>query len=109
MILRIAFAALAASSLLACSGSDSGVGPAPTGTTSGGETDRFEAARQLCVTKANSFRATVGVGALARWSSAEACSDGEAKSDSESGKAHGAFGKCGEFAQNECPGWSASD
>lgn len=25
--------------------------------------------------------------------------------DSQSGQAHGAFGQCGEWAQNECPGW----
>ncbi len=30
--------------------------------------------------------------------------DGQAKSDS-TGSAHGAFGKCMEFAQDECPGW----
>jgi len=32
--------------------------------------------------------------------------DGEAQSDSTTNRAHGAFGKCGEFAQNECPGWA---
>jgi len=42
---------------------------------------------------------------LERWADAEMCSDNEAKSDSETGTAHGAFGQCNEWAQNECPGW----
>jgi hypothetical protein len=41
----------------------------------------------------------------AGWTSAGTCADGQAKTDSETMKAHSAFGKCGEFAQNECPGW----
>jgi hypothetical protein len=61
--------------------------------------------QQLCVDTINDYRATLGLTPYTRWTSAEACSDGEAKSDSESGQAHGAFGRCGEFAQNECPGW----
>jgi hypothetical protein len=63
-------------------------------------------AQQLCVDIINQYRATLGRPALARWTSAEACSDGEAKSDSQTGKPHGAFGQCGEYGQNECPGWS---
>ncbi|MDQ3000823.1 MAG: CAP domain-containing protein [Fibrobacterota bacterium] len=42
-----------------------------------------------------------------RWTESETCADGQAKSDSESGKAHGAFGDCQEWAQNECPGWGS--
>ncbi len=60
-----------------------------------------------CVDYINSLRATNGLPALARWAEAESCADGEAKSDSETGQAHGAFGTCGEYAQDECPGWSA--
>lgn len=33
------------------------------------------------------------------------CASDQCKSDSMSGQAHGAFGQCGEWAQNECPGW----
>jgi hypothetical protein len=33
--------------------------------------------------------------------------DAAAKSDSETGKAHGAFGTCTEGAQDECPGWQS--
>jgi hypothetical protein len=60
---------------------------------------------QFCVDTINMHRASIGLPPLARWFEAEVCSDGEAKSDSETGTPHGAFGQCGEFAQNECPGW----
>lgn len=73
--------------------------PTPTGTT----------AEEICVAEINRYRATLGLKALARWTSAEACSDGEAQSDGQTGHAHGAFGKCGEYAQNECPGWPGPD
>jgi hypothetical protein len=33
------------------------------------------------------------------------CADSQAQSDSQTGTAHGAFGSCAEWAQNECPGW----
>ncbi|MFV8750448.1 CAP domain-containing protein [Nannocystaceae bacterium ST9] len=64
-----------------------------------------DGAEQLCVDTINDYRATLDLPALERWTDAEDCSNGEAKSDSESGMAHGAFGTCGESAQNECPGW----
>lgn len=71
-------------------------GPPPvTGTT----------AQEICVAEINKWRATENLPPLQRWSSAETCSDGEAKSDAETGTAHGAFGRCTENAQNECPGW----
>ena len=62
-------------------------------------------AAQLCVDLINEYRASVGRPALARWTSAEACSDDEAMSDGQSNMAHGAFGSCEEMAQNECPNW----
>lgn len=37
-----------------------------------------------------------------------ACSDDEAAADLASGKAHGHFGDCGEFAQNSGPNFTAS-
>ena len=74
----------------------------PTGDPTG---DPDEAATQLCVDTINMYRATLGLPPLARWTDAEVCSDGEAMSDGASGTPHGAFGQCGEFAQNECPGW----
>ena len=69
--------------------------PPPTGTT----------AQEICVAEINKWRATENLPPLQRWSSAETCSDGEAKSDSETGTAHGAFGRRTENAQTECPGW----
>ena len=67
--------------------------------------DPDEAATQLCVDTINMYRATLSLPPLARWFDAEVCSDGEAASDGMIGTPHGAFGMCGEFAQNECPGW----
>ncbi len=73
----------------------------PTGETG----DPDEAATQLCVDTINMYRGTLGLPPLARWTDAEDCSDAECVSDGMSGTPHGAFGMCGEFAQNECPGW----
>jgi hypothetical protein len=84
------------------SGGSSGTGtsggsatPTPAGTT----------AEEVCVAAINDYRKTLGRAPLARWTAAETCSDTEAQSDGATGTAHGAFPKCGEFAQNECPGW----
>jgi Cysteine-rich secretory protein family len=62
-------------------------------------------AQQLCVNTINSYRAKLKLKPLARGTSSEACANNEARQDSVSGKPHGAFGQCGEWAQNECPGW----
>ncbi|HEX4517867.1 MAG TPA: CAP domain-containing protein, partial [Polyangiaceae bacterium] len=58
-----------------------------------------------CVDTINSYRASLSLPPYKRWVAAESCGDGQAQSDSASGVAHGAFGKCTENAQNECPGW----
>jgi len=70
-----------------------------------GASDPDEAATQLCVDTINMYRATLGLPALARWTDAEDCSDAECLSDGMTNTPHGAFGMCGELAQNECPGW----
>jgi len=76
------------------------------GGNSGGDSGTGDGtAEQLCVDTINNYRATLGLPPYARWSAEETCADGQAKSDSQSGTAHGAFGQCTEFAQNECPGW----
>ena len=62
-------------------------------------------AEQLCVDTINNYRTTLGLPPYQRWNAEESCADGQCKSDSQSGTAHGAFGQCSEFAQNECPGW----
>lgn len=63
---------------------------------------------QQCYEIINKYRATKGLPALARWTNNESCSDGQSRSDSQSGAAHGAFGSCNEMAQNECPGYPSS-
>lgn len=60
---------------------------------------------QLCVDTINSYRATLSLPPYTRWTDEESCADSQAASDSKGGTAHGAFGMCGEHAQNECPGW----
>lgn len=62
-------------------------------------------AAEICVATINQYRKTKGLPPYARWTEKESCADGEAKSDAASKKPHGAFGKCEEFGQNECPGW----
>ncbi|MBS2020619.1 MAG: hypothetical protein JST00_47635 [Deltaproteobacteria bacterium] len=71
------------------------------GTVSGGGST----AAEICVNTINEYRKTKGLPPYARWPEAEACSDGQAASDGQTRKAHGAFGKCQEMGQNECPGW----
>jgi hypothetical protein len=55
----------------------------------------------------NQLRQSIGLAPYTRWNAIETCTDGEAKSDSETGTAHGAFGSCNEFGQCECPGWGS--
>jgi hypothetical protein len=84
------------------SGSDT-TGSDTTGTTSTND----GSAADICVSTINRYRATKGLAPLARWSATEACADGQAVNDGSTNAAHGAFGTCGEIAQNECPGWPA--
>jgi hypothetical protein len=67
--------------------------------------DAYASARQLCLEKTNAYRAQTGAAPLTRNTGQESCTDSEAKSDFETKQAHGAFNRCGESAQNECPGW----
>ncbi len=71
--------------------------PAPTG--NNGD------ASGLCVEIINQYRASIGRPALARWSAAEGCVEDQGFADHATGQPHSAFGRCGEWAQNECPGW----
>ncbi len=64
--------------------------------------------QDLCVATVNSYRATLGLAALTRWKDNETCANNQAKSDSESGTAHGAFSTCPNMAQDECPGWGGT-
>jgi hypothetical protein len=92
---------LASLALTACEQDDGG----DTGQAGDGDGAHDDAA-QYCVDVINMYRASIGVAPLQRWVEAETCSNGEAASDAMTGTAHGAFGACGESAQNECPGWS---
>jgi hypothetical protein len=75
----------------------------------GGSADANDGAAQLCVDTINMYRATLGLAPYARWTvDMEACASSEALSDSQSNRAHGAFGMCTENAQDECPGWGGS-
>lgn len=53
----------------------------------------------------NDYRATLGLPPYQRWSESEVCAGSEAQKDSTTMQAHSAFPSCGEWAQNECPGW----
>lgn len=90
--------------VLAACGESDGVGDDETGGEHNPDNDHDDAA-QYCVDVINMYRASIGVAPLQRWTEAETCSNEEAASDSMTGVAHGAFGQCGESAQNECPGW----
>ncbi|MBZ5713601.1 CAP domain-containing protein [Nannocystis pusilla] len=87
------------------SASSPGGDPTSATSTTADPGDPYGQARQLCVDTINMYRATIGLPPYQRWSDAETCSDDEAAADAQSGTPHGAFGQCGEFAQNECPGW----
>ena len=106
---------------------DDGDGQGGRGNTSGGggagrnaagspnaAADEYGGARISCVDRTNALRASKGLAPIPRLPSAEPCVDGQAQSDSESGKAHGAFDACLNqveewkgVAQNECPGFGS--
>jgi len=88
------------------SGGTTSGGTSGGGTTSGGTTTPAGTTpEEVCVAAINDYRKTLNLAPLARWTAAETCSDTEAQSDGNTKSAHGAFPKCGELAQNECPGW----
>jgi hypothetical protein len=70
-------------------------------TTTGGGTD----AAQICVDFINQKRATLNLPPFTRWTGTESCASNEAQIDYGNNTAHSAFNQCGEWAQNECPGW----
>lgn len=90
-------------------GCSSGSGGGSTGGSggTGNSNDPLQAQRQQCVNKINAYRKTLNLPPYKLWNKGS-CADGQAKSDKQSGTAHGAFGDCGESAQNECPGWPIS-
>jgi hypothetical protein len=67
--------------------------------------DPLDAMRARCVRVTNEYRARVTAAPLIRRADREACGDTQAQNDGATSTAHGAFGRCQESAQNECPGW----
>lgn len=80
---------------------------------SGNTNDMYGDARIRCVDRTNELRATKGLPPIPRLAKAEPCVDGQAKKDSETGKAHSAFDDCLDqvkwkgAGQNECPGYGS--
>lgn len=91
---------------------DSGSGP-DAGTTEdaapGADAAASATAAALCVDTINMYRATLGLAPYAPWGAdMDTCASSEALSDSQTNRAHGAFGMCTENAQDECPGWGGA-
>jgi hypothetical protein len=89
-------------------GSDAG---APAEADAGGgsdPSDPLSAARAQCVMLINMYRATLSPPSpplTEAPESSETCVDGQAQADYTANTPHSAFTKCGEDAQDECPGW----
>jgi len=81
--------------------------PAAAAGTGAVEGDMFAAERQACVEHINMYRATLNLAPLKRATpEQELCSDNGAKTDGDTGKAHGSAGSCkGLGGQNTCPGY----
>jgi hypothetical protein len=62
-------------------------------------------AEQLCVDTINNYRKSLNLPPYQRVSSEESCAASQGLADSKVNTPHSAFGQCGEWAQNECPGW----
>jgi hypothetical protein len=86
-------------------GDGDGDGDPSTGDGDGDPGNPHDDAADYCVQVINDYRMSIGVAPLQRWVDAEVCSNDEAESDAMTNTPHGAFGMCGEYGQNECPGW----
>ena len=65
--------------------------------------------REDCLAKINAYRATENLEPLTLAAEdKQTCADKQSADDLKSGKAHGHFGDCGEFAQNSGPNFSGS-
>ena len=120
--MRFLFALVIASSLACSTGpdtqpqpdaagadADAGSGTDAAKNEAGADVSSSAAPAQHCVDKINEYRATLSLPPYIRDATKEPCVDGEAKTDALANQAHSAFGSCGEFAQNECPGYSSAD
>lgn len=97
----------------ASDGGSVGAAGSPNTPVGAGSSDSYGDARIRCVDRTNALRATKGLKPIPRLGTAEPCVDGQAKSDADSGKAHGAFDACLNqvewrgAGQNECPGYGS--
>jgi hypothetical protein len=91
--------------MVAGCGSDSSSSSGNSAGSSGSSGGTGTTAEEICVATMNDYRKAQGLAPYTRWTDNEACTASQAASDGASGKAHGAFGQCGESAQTECPGW----
>lgn len=90
------------------SGSSGDPGSSSGSTTSGSSgtaSSSGTTAEEICVATMNEYRKAAGLAPYARWAENETCTASQAASDGALRQPHGAFGKCGENAQTECPGW----
>ena len=104
MRVAVVFVLVVASFVWGCNESDAppttpGPNPLP-------GSDPYANARAGAVDVINDYRATLRLPPLAHWNEADPCSDEAVERDAELGQAHASFGDCGEFAQNECLGFS---
>ncbi len=67
--------------------------------------DKYAEARSVCLKQINHDRHTLNLKPLVAWEAAWPCTDAQAAADGAANRAHSAFTKCQEWAQNECPGW----
>jgi hypothetical protein len=63
--------------------------------------------REVCLNFINERRASENKAALLLWFDASDCTESQAAADFHTNSPHDHFGKCGETAQNTCPGWPA--
>jgi hypothetical protein len=81
------------------------VSPQQPGVSQPATSDRYAAARKVCLDESNAYRARLGLPPLVARPDKAACSDTDARGDATAGTVHGGSGQCGLSAQNECPGW----
>lgn len=62
--------------------------------------------REVCLDFINEKRGSENRAALSLWSDASDCSEAQAAADFHADSPHDHFGRCGETAQNTCPGWT---
>jgi len=86
----------------ACDDAASGTASAPADSSTATAASSVE---EACVATINQYRATLALAPLSAWTDSAGCFATQASLDFTAGTGHANFGKCGESAQNTCPGW----